>query len=362
MILLYADDPGGANYLSPLADALTARGVPNRFQIASALARFAADRGMNCVVRSNALTADDMLTNARLLVVGTSEDKNCFAHQLVDAARARKIGSLGVVDMAVNADRRFRGQGIDPLRHAPDWLAVPDNTSALAFAELGYPIDRLLVCGHPHYDKVRIQRGSFLTQDRSTLRQTFYPEAPAGRPIWLFLAEGIDQLNRVVSFRNPDYTLHGRGAHNFRTVIVLEEVLDAAAELNPRPWVVLRLHPKNQIEEFSTLAPELGMVSQIGDPLPLVWAADLVLGMTTMLLLETYLLGRPHLAILPRTMERTWLYTTNKGLTKSVCTRSALRAILSSPYEKLVSDMDDLPKDALKQLVGHIMNALCIDK
>ena len=358
MILLYADDPGGANYLAPLVDALLEHGIPHRFQVAPALAGFSTDRGMNCVVRSNAITADNMLAKVRLLIVGTSEDMDCFAHDLVSAARTRGIASLGVVDMTVNADRRFRGRSNDPLWHVPDWLAVTDDFAAAAFTVLGYPTDRLLVCGHPHYDKVRVQRGKFLLQDCTVLRQVFYPQAPAGRPIWLFLAEGIDQLNPTVSFRSPDYTLHGREGNDFRGVIVLEEVLDAAAELSPRPWVVLRLHPKNRVEDFITLAPELGMVSQTGDPLPLVWAADLVLGMTTMLLLETYLLKRPHLAILPRTVERTWLYTIDKGLTKSVCTRATLRAMLSLPYTSLIPDEDDLSKDSVNRLLAHILHPI----
>ncbi len=357
MILLYADDPGGANYLAPLTDALSEHGISNCFVIAPALVAFAADRGFTCVVRANTVTAEGMLNDVSLLVVGTSEDKGCFAHKLVDVARARNITSLGVVDMGINADRRFRGFGVDPLRHAPDWLAVTDESSAVAFTKIGFPVDHLLVCGHPLYDKVRTQRLTFLEQDLNMMRQCCYPEAPAGRPIWLFLAEGIDQLNPEVSFRSPDYTLHGRGVHDFRGLVVLEEVLDAAAELDPRPWVVLRLHPKNKLEDFRPLTQELGMVSQTGDPLPLVWAADLVIGMTTMLLIETYLLGRPHLAVLPRISEKTWLYTTSEGLTQTTFTREELRAFLSLPYEKLVPQGDMLPKDAVKILLSILLGS-----
>ncbi|MFU8788429.1 MAG: hypothetical protein ACNA7G_05325 [Methylobacter sp.] len=358
MILLYADDPGGANFLSPVADALLAHGMPHSFFVASSLAEFMAERGMTCRVRSQTVTAENMLDNVRLLMVGTSEDRDCFAHSLVDTARTRGIVSLGVVDMAVNADRRFRGRSHNPLRYAPDWLAVTDSATAMAYIALGYPVDRLLICGHPHYDKVRARRDIFLSQDRNEQRQICYPQASAGRPIWLFLAEGIDQLDPAVSFRSPDYTLHGRGGHDFRSVIVLEEVLDAAAELDPRPWVVLRLHPKNRIEEFAFLAPELGMISQAGDPLPLVWSADLVLGMTTMLLLETYLLGRPHFAILPRAAERAWLYTLNEGLTQSVYTRRALRDRLALPYMPPYPSADTLPKNAVSRLLEHILHLI----
>lgn len=358
MILLYADDPGGANYLAPLAGAMLSQGVLFRFQIAPVLVMFAAERKINCEVRAGAATAENMLADVRLLVAGTSEDPDCFAHRLVEAARIKGIASVGVVDMAVNADRRFLGRSNNPLQYAPDWLAVPDAYTASVYAALGYPADRLLVCGHPHYDQVRARRSVFLTQDRTALRQSVYPQAPAGRPIWLFLAEGVDQLNPAASFRGADYTLHGRGGNDFRGVIALEEVLDAVAESNPRPWVVLRLHPKSRPEDFMSLMPELGMVSQRGDPLPLLWAADLVLGMTTMLLLEAYLLGRPHFAILPRPVERAWLTTIAEGLTESVCTRTELRAMLSVAYASHVPDEDMLPKGAVSQLLDKVLSLL----
>lgn len=358
MILLYADDPGGANYLAPLAEAMLSQGVLFRFQIAHALVAFAAERKMNCEVRAGAATAESMLADVRLLVTGTSEDPDCFAHRLVGAARVNGIVSVGVVDMAVNADRRFLGRSNNPLQYAPDWLAVTDAYTASVYAALGYPANRLWVCGHPHYDQVRARRKMFLTQDRVALRQSVYPQAPADRPIWLFLAEGVDQLNPAASFRGTDYTLHGRGDNDFRGVIALEEVLDAAAKLNPRPWVALRLHPKNRPEDFMSLVPELGMVSQSGDPLPLLWAADLVLGMTTMLLLEAYLLGRPHFAILPRPVERTWLTTIAEGLTKSVCTRSELRAMLSAAYASYAPDGDVLPKGSASQLLNKVSSLL----
>ncbi len=354
LILLYADDPGGGNYLAPLADALLAEGMSCQFQVAPELAKYAADRRMKCVVREENSKADDMLANVKLLIVGTSENPDCFAHDLVEAARAANIPSVGVVDMKVNADRRFKGSGDNPLKHVPDWLVVGDDSAADAYISLGFPSNRLLVYGHPHYDAVRARRKQFQGQDFLLLRQTAFPMAPVNRPIWLFLAEGIDQLNSSASFRDSDYTMFGRGGSDFRSVIVLEEVLDAAAQLNPRPWVVLRLHPKNREEDFTSLAPELGMISREGDPLPLVWAADLVLGMTTMLLVETYLLGRPHLSILPRISERTWLYTLEQELTKTVCSREELLAILLSDCVCLNVGEDSLPTGAVNKLLDFV--------
>jgi hypothetical protein len=360
MILLYADDPGGCNYLAPLAEALLAEGVLFRFQVASEVAKYAADRRINCLVRIENSRTDDLLANVKLLVVGTSENPDCFAHELVATARISNIPSLGVVDMKINADRRFKGRSIDPLKYIPDWLALSDDSAAAAYRALGFPSNRILVWGHPHYDEVRARRRQFEAQDPVVLRQHAFPTAPPNRPIWLFLAEGIDQLNPSVSFRDSSYTMFGRGDSDFRSVIVLEEIIDAAARLTPQPWIVLRLHPKNHERDFISLAPELGMISQEGDPLPLVWSADLTFGMTTILLIETYLLGRPHLAVLPRSSERAWLYTLEHSLTKAVFSREELVRLLSSNCNCLNEDRDRLSVGAANKFLTFLNSQIYI--
>lgn len=358
MILLYADDPGAANYLAPLPSALGVSGMSSRFVIDPSLATYAADRNMACVARPPNTEPEELLSGIRLLVVGTSENPACFGHRLTDTARSLGTPSLGVVDMEVNAARRFKGLSEDPLHHAPDFLAVTDKGSRDAFARLGFPADRIALCGHPHYDRVRLCRADFEAQDREALRRSLFPDAPQGRPKWMFLAEGVDQLDPSVSFRTNDYTLHGRGDTDFRAAIVLEEILDAAAGLSPRPWIVLRLHPKNRLEEFDVCLAEVDAVSSGGDPLPMVWAADLVIGMTTMLLLETYLLGRPHVAVLPRASEKSWLATLANGSTPFVCTRPELIRHLANSPAVIAQAEDHLPYDAEKLLTDCVHQIL----
>lgn len=358
VILLYADDPGAANYLAPLPTALELSGRRSQFVIDRALASYAADRNIACVSRSPAAEPEELLSGMELLVVGTSENPSCFGHRLTDAARRLRIPTLGVVDMQVNAARRFRGLSDAPLRHAPDFLAVTDEGTRDAFLGLGFPVERIAVCGHPHFDHVRHRRTEFARQDREALRRMYFPDAPPGRPIWMFLAEGVDQLNPAASYRSDGYTLHGRGDTDFRAAIVLEEILDAAAGLTPRPWIVLRLHPKNRLKEFAACRAEVDAVSSGGDPLPMVWVADLAVGMTTMLLLESLLLGRSHLAVLPRACEKSWLVSIANGSTPFVCTRNELNLHLANNPTARCQIEDRLPQHAeklLQDFVHHIL-------
>lgn len=358
MILLYADDPGGCNYLAPLAKALAGRAESHVLLVASSLQKYAADRGMNVQVRPVDSSAQALLNGVDLLIVGTSEDPMCFAHELVTEARQASVPSLGVIDMNVNADRRFRADTSDPLAFAPDWLAVSDALAAESFRRLGFPPERVLVCGHPHFDEVRARRANLSTQERGALRVRVFGDDPADRPIWVFLAEGVDQLSPAESHRSAQYTLTGRGTSDFRGAIVLQEVLDAARDIQPRPWVVLRLHPKSRDADFASVAGEIDLVSREGDPLPLIGVADLVIGMSTMLLVEAYLLGCAHLSVLPRTCERQWLFTLESGMTHVVFTRESLRKALTQDAAAMVPIKDELPSGATNRLLSFIDEGL----
>ena len=92
-----------------------------------------------------------------------------------------------------------------------------------------------------------------------------------------------------------------------RTHIVLAAFLKARRLLDPPPLVLLRLHPKEDAAEYDTYDADFDTVSQAESALETVFAADLVVGMTTMLMAEAVALGRPALAILPRAGESMWL-------------------------------------------------------
>jgi hypothetical protein len=357
MILLYADDPGAVNYLSPLPDALLAVGLRSELLVDRALESYCLDRRIVARVRDNE-SATALLGGKVAAVIGSSEDADCFGHVLTAQAKAQRIPTLGVVDMCVNASNRFRGGGQDALRYVPDWLALPDVFCRDAFLELGFPAERMLVCGHPHYDHIRARRSGFDAQGREALRQQCFPAVPTERPIWIFLAEGVDRLDPACSYRSGNYTLHGRGDTDFRAAIALEEVIDVAEKMRPRPWIVLRPHPKSDVSDFGVCATGIDEIRVGGDPLPLLCASDRVIGMTTMLLLEAYLLGCSTLSVLPRECEREWLVTLKSGLTPVAQTREQLAALLACPPRRVSeaehSELDVLPVGAAGRIARFL--------
>jgi hypothetical protein len=88
---------------------------------------------------------------------------------------------------------------------------------------------------------------------------------------------------------------------------------------------LLRLHPKNTRAELAPFLDRFDRVSQGGSGLELVFAADAVCGMTSMLLAEAAIARRPTLSILPRVSERDWLPSLVQGTIAVATSRGALQ-------------------------------------
>ena len=323
-ILFYADDPGGANFIAPLIPIINGyKNFTVDFYVSNSILSFCSHRNYRAQ-EIYTLDVSRVLENIDLLVVGTSENRDCLAHKLVDCARKKKIPSVGLVDMAVNAENRFRGYSDNALEHAPDFLVVNDEGCSLRYKSIGYPADKIHAYGHPHFDSLAAKYGLILQEDIHGLKRKCFPGAPTNRPVWLFLAEGVDRLAPHESYFSEDYKLKGARQSTFRGAIVLEELLLCAGKFDPMPWVVLRPHPKTEMNDFIHLYGELGSISTHDDPINEVWAADLVIGMTTMLLMEAALIGCCNISIVPRDVEREWLESIKLGLTPCATSRDEI--------------------------------------
>lgn len=364
-VLIFVEDPGAANYVAQFAPALTERGWHARL-LADGLAKdHLLQLGVRPEVVKHPTSADQILTAAQpgLLIVGTAENPDTLGLQLVVEARSAGIECIGVVDMLTNAGRRFRGRSDNPLLYTPDWLMVPDEWTAEAFAALGYPTGRILVCGHPHYDFVRATKARLERGNHNTLRQRVLPGAAADRKTVVFAAEGSAGLTPQPDERFAEYTLTGRGTGTGRVRVVLEEFLDAVQDVRPRPYLILRLHPKDTPADYTVYVREFGSVSRGGSPLELIYAADLVVGLTSMLLLEAVLLGTTTLSVVPRTIEMDWLPSIRAGITHCVTIREQLRPTLANllvgPTTTSRSDVEDgIPSGCLEAAVDFIEKLL----
>ena len=65
----------------------------------------------------------------------------------------------------------------------------------------------------------------------------------------------------------------------------------------------------------------------------LILASDLVIGLSSIFLMEAAIAGRPTLCVVPREAECAWSPSVTEGLTPCATTRTALRRFLATPPE-----------------------------
>lgn len=355
--VFFVDDPGAANFIAGVACAL--RGFANEVRLLARGAGATQLAALGEPFEEAPCRPSDVVANAPSLVgVGTSEDPRTFGLKLIDAARAARITTIGWVDGPTNVALRFRGSAGAPLASAPDYLITADAGTADSFVRLGMEKTRVFACGHPLYDRLREETARIGPYDRSIVRREVLPDAPVDRAVVTFLAERSDGIDPSEFRRSSEYTLHGRGGSDLRTDIVIEEFLNATAGLEPSPYRVLRLHPKNNSDEFTRFELEFDSVSGGGTPWALFRASDAVVGMTSAAMVEAALLGRPTLSILPRLRERDWLITAAGGITPSAFSRDqigpALRAALDGGGPDPVELDRLLPAGATARIVRLI--------
>lgn len=328
-VVIFVEDPGAVNCIAPLAERLRQRGTPLQLYAAGAAVGLLRDRG----IAAATLHADDdvLAGDPRLLLTGTSENPISPAFDMIGRARRAGLPSIAIVDSMANSAYRFRGTGDDALAHAPDRLMVPDAATRQAYVDLGFDAAAIDVVGHPNDDRIRELAAGLAAIGREGARAATI-RAGADRFVIVFVSEISDGLDAQQYRRSADYTLAGTGKSDLRTAIVIEELLGAISTLEaeglPRPLLVLRRHPKESSADLGELADRFDEISTGGNPHLLIYGADLVLGMSSMLLAEAAQLGRPTLAVLPRGIERDWLAAVRDGLVPAVTDSTGLRDAL----------------------------------
>jgi hypothetical protein len=330
-LLLFVEDPSAVNYVALLLPEFESRGWSTLLCAANVASGLLRARGIDFLETDAATDARALIERNRpkCVLTGTAENPDTLGLQLIAAAREQGIASIAFVDARMNSEYRFRGRSGAPLAHAPDWLMVPDDWTFKAFASLGFAPERMAACGHPQHDLVRDLGQQWSRVGAPAFRRRIFPEVPPERQIVVFVSEGSVRYDIQPRASAAEFGLKGRGRDNGRTKIALEEVLDAIAATGEKPYFVFRAHPTENPGDYAEYGSEIDRISSDGSPLELVYASDLVIGMTSTLLLEAMLLGRPCLAVLPDAAECAWLPGTESGLVQYVTSREQLALALA---------------------------------
>lgn len=269
-------------------------------------------------------------------LIGTSENKNSLGLELIKIAKTKKILSIGLIDMVANYQFRFSGNSNNPMKYRPDKVIVTDEYSKEKFLNLGFETENIYVCQHPQEERLEKIKNKFLKKK--------FINQKKGR--WLFVAENTDQLNPKESFLSEEYTLRGRGDCKWRTGIVLEEIIDIIKTFSPKPDLVVRLHPKNNVDQFSQWSNDI-TIDQIDDPLESIWVSNIILGMSSNLLVEALHLDKPVYSVLTRPREKKYMNELNTNLIYSVSNRIDLKNLMKKLFKGI------FPKVSNQKYLGN---------
>ena len=367
-ILFFAEDAGAANFIAPLTKQLTTKTIKCTVVSQGSASRiFSHHQVLYHSPRSDDTAAEIIdRHDPDLLVVGTCENPNTTGLKLIDEAKHRYLPSIGVIDGPAFPAYRFRGCSKIPLQHVPDWILVADMPTAKIYTDLGIPSNRIKVSGQPHFDYVLDRAKTLSLKDRTELSKYILGDDILPRPVVVFIAEVSDGFEKKHFQKSTDFLLEGRGISRERTKIVLEEVLDALRQSDLNPFVVLRLAPKNRAEEFQSYRKEIDLIHEKEPVIPLLFIADLVIGMTSMPLYEAAVIGRPTLSVLPILQQRHWLSSIDLGLTRLATTRHEIgcqikAAIETGPLATIADLGNEIFPLGASQRAGDFLNKLLMN-
>jgi hypothetical protein len=328
-IISYAEDPGAANFIIPLHNELAAVGYNLFFLIDSFLLDYVSIKEASCVVVDPENIFEFVeKEKPDIILCGTSDNKNSLSFKLIEYAKKENIKTVAIVDMCVNLDKRLSGNTDEPLKYTPDYIAVCDLSTANHFEKLGFPRENIFVCGNPNLESLNKSKVKYSTEDIVKARKSIF-KCSDEDIVFLFLTESIDQVNPEASYRDDEYTLSGRGDDDFRSVIVLQDVVDVVKEIDENIKIIVRLHPKDNVENYINIFDDVAGVDENKDPILSVLCADLVIGMTTMLLFEAYVLNKQTLSVLPRKEQAEWLPNTAGSFTPVASDKSGIKHYVS---------------------------------
>ena len=121
------------------------------------------------------------------------------------------------------------------------------------------------------------------------------------------------------------------------------------------------MQPKEKVEFFDEYKKEIDFLCQGGNPLEFVYAADVVVGMTSILMSEAALLKKPTLSIIPRYIETEWLSSIGMGITPFVYKKKDitpfLKKILAKP-QTFISKVNKLEvfNTSTEDIIDLILN------
>ncbi|MFA4876148.1 MAG: hypothetical protein WC586_01940 [Methanoregula sp.] len=336
-IKLICGDPGGANALVPVILQLHSE---KKEQIQVFAYRQAADIFLKKNISFSSLdeqtTYSEILdflkgNRPKIIVTGTSFDPIGLEVKFIHAARILKIPSLSLLDYWCLYSLRFSENEGD-LKYVPDKIAIMDEMAYSDMITEGFHPDTLIITGQPAFDALAEFKSSFSNQKWEQIRSYFHIHSYelfivfVSEPLSIFFGEDES---------NPQFLGYTEISVINQLITALEQI---SQDCNKHIALLIRPHPREKTDVYEKITSNniRIIVSKEGNPRDIVMASDLVIGMTTELLVEACYLGCIVVSLQPELRFKDVLPTNNNGFSIPVYSKEkiydTLKKALIDPY------------------------------
>ncbi|MFA6963154.1 MAG: hypothetical protein WC227_00340 [Patescibacteria group bacterium] len=372
-ILLFARDPGGANTVIPLFEPLKQRGYKVVvFGKDVAMTRFN-QNGIHALpiaeeikeISPKEIKGFLLIQKPDFIITGTSAD-DMTEKYLWSSAMIMDIPSFAILDQWVNYGIRFSKWGVSNVdkykknpqhEYLPSKILVMDELAKSEAILAGLPVDRILVSGQPYFEYLKNRE--FDTHALEKIRKKYR----------------LSHSNYVVTYASePIRKIYGDAREHFgydeiTTFCSLHEALSDIEDVkkNFKISLIIKLHPKEDESYYDGLINKLKSdnikvyLDRDSCSQDLIKISDLVCGMSSMFLLESYILGKPTISIQIGLKGDNPFVLDRIGLMRSILDQGTLnfriKSAINGGREKMAEFK--LIKDPVKRVIDYMEQSLC---
>ncbi len=290
-ILFFSCEPGGAEAIIPAIRLLqgdsryhvTVTGYG--FGLKRFLSKHIACEDISPVQENDMTVLDQYRPNLIISSATSLPDRDMSEKYLWRNAASKQIKTLAFLDQWQNYATRFSGTKPDErLAYLPDLINCINETGLEEMVQEGFEKKRLIPLGQPYLSDLL---ESAATLDQKRIRQQL--GLPLERPIILFVSEPIEE--------------HFGRTRGYTQYSVLDFFMSIVWPKEKGAFLILKCHDKDDPKKYSSYLKPLGSNALLlppgTAPLDVLVAADKVYGMTSMMLIESFILEKATYSIQP---------------------------------------------------------------
>jgi hypothetical protein len=291
-ILFFTCEAGGAETLIPVIDSINKHPEYEAVVLSYGYARERFTRKRISFIETTPFEKNDVdflkrylphfiITSATSLPSNDMSEKHIWYN-------SRKLGfpTIAFLDQWQNYSLRFSGnQKRQLLKYLPDQINCINNIAKTEMIAEGFSSDILVPLGHPYLSYVK-------EQYRFSHRENIHKQ------------HNIPIRNEIVLFASEAIREHYGNSRGYNQYEVIEGFLECFTADSDKKTILLKLHPRENVEAYDYLIKknsgiDIRILTNQLTPLECLAASDKVYGMTSMMLIEAYIIGKPVVTIQP---------------------------------------------------------------